>query len=232
MDEATAAVARGAPEGVVIVADEQTAGRGRRGHRWQSPGGAGLYMSIVLRPDRDDAGARVASLITLATGVAVRNGIGRLTGVWADLKWPNDLIVGKRKLAGILAEGHGLGTDNQAIVLGIGVNVRHASLDPLLMERATSLEAELGRRVSRGLVLEEALVAIAATYDRLRGGDADAILREWCEAAPSAVGATVVWDSGRGRLEAITAGLDDDGALRIRTSSGIERVIGGELQWV
>jgi BirA family biotin operon repressor/biotin-[acetyl-CoA-carboxylase] ligase len=231
MDEAAAAIARGAAEGAVVVADEQTAGRGRRGRGWQSPSGAGLYMSIVLRPSRDAAGARVLSLITLAAGVAVRVGIGRATGLWPDLKWPNDLLVGKRKLAGILAEGHAIGTDSQAIVVGIGVNLCQAVLDPSVADRATSLESELGRRVPRGLVLEELLVALAANDDRLRRGEADAILREWREAAPSAVGAKVTWDSGRGHCEGITAGLDQDGALLIRTSTAIERVIGGELQW-
>ena len=124
MDVAAATIAAGAAEGVVVVADEQTSGRGRRGREWQSPPGAGLYLSIVFRPSRDAAGARVASLLTLAAGVAVRSGIGRATGLWADLKWPNDLLVGERKLAGILAEGHGIGTDAQAIVVGVGVNVR------------------------------------------------------------------------------------------------------------
>lgn len=232
MDLAAATIAAGAAEGVVVVADEQTSGRGRRGREWQSPPGAGLYLSIVFRPSRDAAGARVASLLTLAAGVAVRSGIGRATGLWADLKWPNDLLVGQRKLAGILAEGHGIGTDAQAIVVGVGVNVRHVVLDQSVSDRATSIEAELGRLVSRGLVLEELLVALTEHYDRLRRGDADAILREWRDAAPSAVGATVLWDSGRGPLEAITAGLDQDGALLIRTSTATERVIGGELRWI
>src|SRR5262245_61352806 len=99
MDEAAAALALGATDGPVVVADEQTAGRGRRGHAWRSPPGAGLYMSMVLRPGHDAAGARIVSLITFAAGVAVRIGIGRATGLWPDLKWPNDLLIGKRKLA-------------------------------------------------------------------------------------------------------------------------------------
>lgn len=231
MDVAAAAIATGAAEGTVVVADEQTAGRGRRGHEWQSPPGAGLYLSIVFRPRHDAAGARVASLITLAAGVAVRTGIGRATGLWADLKWPNDLLVGRRKLAGILAEGHGIGTDTQAIVVGVGLNMHRAVLGPSVADRATSLEAELGRLVARALVLEELLVSLTEHYDRLRRGEADAILREWRDAAPSALGAAVVWDSGRGRCEGITAGVDQDGALLIRTSTAVERVIGGELQW-
>ena len=231
MDAAAEAVAAGAAEGFVVVADEQTAGRGRRGHGWQSPPGAGLYLSIVFRPRHDAAGARVASLMTLAAGVAVRIGIGRATGLWADLKWPNDLLVGRRKLAGILAEGHGIATDAQAIVVGIGLNLHQAVLDPPVTDRATSIEAELGRIMPRGPVLEELLVSLAEVYERLRRGEADAILREWRAAAPSAVGAAVSWDSGRGICEGITAGLDHDGALLIRTSTAVERVIGGELQW-
>jgi BirA family transcriptional regulator, biotin operon repressor / biotin---[acetyl-CoA-carboxylase] ligase len=231
MDQASLAVAAGDAEGCVVIADEQSAGRGRRGHTWQSPPGAGLYLSIVLRPSTDAASGRIASLITLAAGVGVRGAIGRASGLWADLKWPNDLLAGGRKVAGILAEGHGIGTDAAAIVVGVGVNVGQAVLDPLLADRATSIEAELGRIVPRGPLLEELLVSLAEVYLRLRGGEADAILREWREAAPSAAGTMVEWESGGVIRNGITAGVDRDGALLIRTAGAVERVIGGEVRW-
>lgn len=231
MDQAMSAIVAGAPEGYVVIADEQSAGRGRRGHAWQSPPGAGLYLSIVLRPPADGGGGRVASLITLAAGVGVRHAIGRSTGLWADLKWPNDLLAGRRKLAGILAEGHAVGTAAPAIVVGVGVNVRRAVLEPSLAERATSIEAELGRVVPRGPVLEELLVSLADVYLRLRRGDADAILREWREAAPSASGTPVEWESGGVTCEGTTAGIDRDGALMIRTATAVERVVSGEVRW-
>ena len=114
MDAASALAHDGAPHGVVVVADEQTSGRGRRGTTWASPPGAGLYFSFVARPDQ--ASMQSLPLLTLAAGVAVREGIAVATGLAADLKWPNDLIVGRRKLAGILAEGVAIGTPDQAVI--------------------------------------------------------------------------------------------------------------------
>jgi BirA family biotin operon repressor/biotin-[acetyl-CoA-carboxylase] ligase len=231
MDVAAAAAAAGAAEGFTVVADEQTAGRGRRGHGWSSPAGAGLYLSMLLRPPHDERGARVLPLMTIAAGVAVRRAIGRATGLWADLKWPNDLLVGGRKLSGILAEGHQLASPQQAVVIGAGINVSHAVLPAALASCATSLEAELGRRVTRGQVLEPLLVALPETYDELRRGDADAILREWRGAAPDAAGAPVEWDHAGEVRCGTTAGVDGDGALLIRTGAALERFIGGELRW-
>ena len=231
MDLARAAVAAGVSEGYAVVAGEQTAGRGRRGRVWQSPPGAGLYCSMVFRPRPDAAGQRAQSLMTLAAGVAARRAIATATALWPDLKWPNDVLVGRRKLAGILAEGHNLGGDDAAVVIGVGVNVLQAVLDPVVDARATSLEAELGRSVSRGAVLEQLLVALADVYVQLVRGESDAILREWRAAAPSAVGASVEWDHGREICRGTTAGIDADGALLIRTTFATERFVGGELRW-
>ena len=122
MDAASLIAQGGAAHGVVIVADEQTAGRGRRGTTWASPAGAGLYLSFIAKP-----AAETVPLITLAAGVAVRDGILAATGLAPDLKWPNDVIVGRRKLAGILAEGLAIGAPGQAVVIGVGVNVQPAS---------------------------------------------------------------------------------------------------------
>jgi BirA family biotin operon repressor/biotin-[acetyl-CoA-carboxylase] ligase len=219
MDVASALAHEGARHGVVIVADEQTAGRGRRGAIWQSPPLAGLYFSFIARPDNP-----ALSLITLAAGVAVRDGIQAATGLAADLKWPNDLIVGPRKLAGILAEGISIGSPDQAVIVGVGVNVRSAAYPPDVAARAVSLEGELGRSIDRGLLLSEILMAV---WDRLvqRPGD---ILQAWRAASPNANGTRVEWDGKNG----ITAGIDDSGALLVKTNAGIERIIAGELRWM
>ena len=230
MDLAVAAVEAGAPEGVVVVAEHQTAGRGRRGRIWSSPAGAGLYMSCVLRPPLGDAS--VLSLITLAAGVAVRRGLHHATGLQADLKWPNDVVLGPRKLAGILAEGIGVDTPAQAVVLGIGVNLTTAAHPPEIRARATSVEEVLGHPVDPGLVRTEILSALVDAYARLRAGEADDILREWRDAAPSAHGAEVEWDTPQGPLRGTTAGIDAAGALLVRTADSVERIIGGELRWV
>src|SRR5688572_27863023 len=118
MDIAAALATQGAAHGVVVAADQQTAGRGRRGSTWVSPPGAGLYFSFVARLRDFGATARTPalSLLTLAAGVGVREGVADASGLRADLKWPNDLLVGTRKLAGILAEGIAIGTPEQAVI--------------------------------------------------------------------------------------------------------------------
>jgi BirA family transcriptional regulator, biotin operon repressor / biotin---[acetyl-CoA-carboxylase] ligase len=225
MDVASALAHDAAPHGVVVVADEQTSGRGRRGTTWASPAGAGLYFSFIARPG-SAGGPSTLSLITLAAGVAVRDGVGRATGLAPDLKWPNDLIVDKRKLAGILAEGVAIGSADQAVVIGVGVNLQPAAYPPDVAARATSVEGELGRAFERGELLAEILLAL---WDRLaalerRPGD---ILQAWRAASPSARGTRVEWDGTHGT----TAGIDDSGALLVNTSAGVERIIAGELRW-
>jgi BirA family biotin operon repressor/biotin-[acetyl-CoA-carboxylase] ligase len=224
MDVASALVADGVPHGVVVGADEQRAGRGRRGHTWESPAGAGLYFSFVARPARRDNAS--LPLMTLAAGVAVRAGVEAATGFAPDLKWPNDVVVGRRKLAGILAEGFGIGTPAQAVVIGVGVNLQPSSYPPEVAQRATSIEGELGRPVDRGALLAEILASLWDGLATLARSPGD-ILQAWRAASPSAMGTRVEWDGRTGT----TAGIDDSGALLVRTAAGIERVIAGELIW-
>src|SRR5262249_35812357 len=124
-----------------VIADEQTSGRGRRGRAWFSPPGSGLYVSIVLSPAgaRRDPG-RATMLLTLMAGVALVEGVEAATGLCADVKWPNDLYIARRKLAGILAEA-----GERDVVLGYGINVSAAVFPRELADRATSIETELGR---------------------------------------------------------------------------------------
>jgi BirA family biotin operon repressor/biotin-[acetyl-CoA-carboxylase] ligase len=221
MDVAAALAHDGAPTGLVVAAEQQTAGRGRRGSTWISPPGAGLYFSFIARPSM-----RSLSLLTLAAGVAVRDGITAVCGLQCDLKWPNDLLVGTRKLAGILAEGLAIGAPGQAVIIGVGVNLRPAAYPPAVAVRATSIESELGRAVDRDTVLAGIVDAIA---DRVAALDRDPgdILQAWRDASPSAVGTRVEWDGRRG----VTDGIDEMGALLVKTAAGIERVIAGDLHW-
>lgn len=232
MDVAEEAALANAPEGLVIAAEEQTHGRGRRGRAWSSPPGAGLYLTFVFRPPLGAAAASVLPLLTLGAGVAVREAVRRASGFVADLKWPNDLMVGGRKLAGILSEGMDIGSPDQIVLVGIGINVLSASHPEDIAARATSLESELGRAIDRGLLLEELLVAVPHAYDDLRLGNADDILRSWRSASPSAVGHRVEWQDLRGVHRGTTAGVDESGALLVNTNLGIERVLAGELLWM
>jgi BirA family transcriptional regulator, biotin operon repressor / biotin---[acetyl-CoA-carboxylase] ligase len=231
MDVAEEAVNAGAAENLVIVADEQTMGRGRRGRTWSSPPGAGLYLSFVFH-SRSTPAAGGGSLLTLAAGVAVRTAITRATGLAPQLKWPNDVMVSRRKLAGILAEGLAVGTPAATIVLGIGINILGASHEGDIAARATSLEDELSRRVDRASVLEEVLVAVSDARDDVSRGNTSDILRQWRDAAPSAQGAAVEWRAQSGTQRGTTAGIDDTGALLVRTPTGVERIVGGEVIWV
>lgn len=231
MDVALEAVRAGAPEGTVIVADEQTTGRGRRGRHWSSPPEAGVYVSFVFRPPVGAISNRLLPLLTLVAGVGVRAAITLATGFVPELKWPNDVVVGRRKLAGILAEGIDIGAPTQSVVLGVGVNTRRAAHAPDIAERATSLEQEVGKTVDQQQVLDALLLEVPGAYDALRRGAVDDILRTWREAAPSARGAHVEWDTIAGTNSGVTAGIDDAGALLIRTATGIDRVMSGELRW-
>lgn len=234
----------GAPEGAWVVAEEQTAGRGRRGRTWESPPGAGLYLSVVFRP-REDAGAddRATPLLTLIAGVAAATGVRAATGLAPALKWPNDLVIEPpgereragysrfRKLAGILAEASATGGDLQFVVLGIGVNLTPAAYPPDVAARATSIEGELGRPADRAVVLVEILSALADSRRRLLDGRQDELLAAWRALAPSSVGRRVHWNAGDRRMHGVTHGIDASGALMVKTDSHLERIIAGDVLW-
>lgn len=222
----------GAPEGATVVASTQTAGRGRMGRQWFSPLGAGLYVSVVCRD-----GAAIP-FITLAGGVAVAEGIRMATGLPVQIKWPNDVVVTdghfasrRRKLAGILAEGSSTGTGVQHVILGFGVNLRPAAYPPDLADRATSIETELGRAPDEAAVLVEILVALDALLEQVSAGSTQPLLERWRNLAPSASGSAVAWDTPAGTMTGTSAGIADDGALLVKTSGGIERIISGEVRW-
>ena len=223
---------QGAPEGAIALALAQTAGRGRQGREWFSPPGAGIYVSIVCRTPA------MLPTLTLAGGVAVADGITRATGLPVAIKWPNDVVVhdtaapGKRrKLAGILAEGAGGLTGVQYVVLGCGINVRPADYPATLAARVTSIEHELGRTVEPALVLAEMLAALNEQAEALIAGRRRDVLDRWRALSPSASGTRVDWTAEGKTLQGTTAGIDDDGALLVRTSNGFERIIAGELHW-
>jgi BirA family biotin operon repressor/biotin-[acetyl-CoA-carboxylase] ligase len=227
-DLAAAMAERHAPEGRVVVADAQSAGRGRHGRSWISPAGAGLYVSVVLRP----AGPAL-QLLTIAAGVAIAEGIQSATGLVADVKWPNDVYAAGRKLAGILAEASSshAGGAIQYVVVGAGINVMPSAYPADIAGRATSLEAELGRPVDRGLVLAEYLSALAARYRELQGGGGK-IIDAWRARAASMLGRRVQWEGAGATHDGIALDIDDTGALVVRTAAGAVRLTAGEVRWV
>lgn len=239
-DAASSLAAGPDAEGVVVIADAQTAGRGRLGRTWFSPPASGLYVSVVLTPARARTDpARATTLLTLAAGVALAEAIETVSGLGADLKWPNDLYVARRKLGGILAEavptdawGSGVPRELVNIVIGYGINVAPAAFPPELGDRATSLESELGRAIDRVALLVETIAALARRYTDLLGGQYDAILDAWRLRAPSSTGARVAWTTPEGPHSGVTMGIDGEGVLLVRVGERVERIVAGELTWI
>jgi BirA family biotin operon repressor/biotin-[acetyl-CoA-carboxylase] ligase len=229
----------GAHEGTTVVAEAQTAGRGRYRRSWYSPPGAGLYLSIILRPgaveyihrplfERDTA----VTLLTLATGVAIAQVVRATTGLPAAIKWPNDILVGRRKLAGILTEGVSLAGKLQFAVVGIGVNLQPAAYPRELASLATSIEAETNRPADRALIFAETLAEVAGRYGDLLAGRFDAILTAWRNLAHPFRSALVEWDSAGGLVRGRAEDIDDGGALLVRVGDHVHRIFGGEIRWL
>lgn len=231
-DVALRAADRGAPEGSLYVAGAQTAGRGRLGRSWHSPPEAGLYVSTIVRRPA------LGPWITLAGGVAVAQGIREATGLPVQLKWPNDVVAvtgsafrSRRKLAGILAEASSGADAIHYIVLGFGINLRKSALPPELEGRAGSLEGELGRQVDGGAVLAETLAALHRSTSGIEAAGSSHLLAEWLRLSPSAHGADIEWDGPDDVRTGVSAGIDADGALRVATATGVERIVSGEVRW-
>ena len=205
----------GAPSGTVVLADRQTAGRGRMGRRWFSPPGLGLYMSALIRPS-GPVGA--VTLWTLASALAACEACREMTG-GVTIKWPNDLYHGGRKLAGTLTELRTAGPCVQELIVGTGFNVNHRESDfpPPLATRATSLlQARGGMDVDRELLATGYLGRLGQRFATLERGGGDEILDAWSRLAPGTAGERVrITQEGAAYFEGITRGLDSSGALRV-----------------
>jgi BirA family transcriptional regulator, biotin operon repressor / biotin---[acetyl-CoA-carboxylase] ligase len=222
----------GAPEGLVVLADMQTAGRGRLGRRWISPPGSGVYVSVLLRPPA------LTPLFTLAAGVASAEAIEVATGLRPTVKWPNDICVlpsqgPPRKLGGVLAEGRAAAGDGACVlVIGIGINVRSAAYPPDVAGLAASLEDELGRPVERDLVIVELLAALWRHYDDIRRGRTADVLTAWRECATATFGRRIEWQDGAASGTGVIEDVDESGALLVRTDRGVVRIVSGEVRWM
>ena len=204
----------GAAEGLVIVADEQTAGRGRLQRAWSSPKGAGLYFSILFRPlipvDQ-------WPLITFAAALAVGDALQQAAGVRTDIKWPNDLLSGERKICGILAEAIDT-PGGRAVIVGIGINLTQQAFP-----EATSVSEATGTRPDREAILAALLSALARWYSLL--GDREKILAAWSSRSSYTTGKLVQVNNGDESWQGTTCGVEPDGALRLRTGDGEVKII-------
>ncbi len=235
-DVALALAASGAPEGTAVLADRQRAGRGRRGRSWWSPPGAGMYLSVIVRAD--GIGDRVP-LLTLAAGVALADAVTGTTGLPVELKWPNDVVIGRpwRKLAGILCEASSLGAPEGAVVVGLGLNLLRSAFPPEIADRATSLDLECSHAVSRGAIVAACLRHLRLQVARLRRGDAMLVLDQWRTLGRAGLDREPVrWHDGPSPRRGTVVGLGDDGALVVRPADGgpgshDARLVAGEVVW-
>jgi BirA family biotin operon repressor/biotin-[acetyl-CoA-carboxylase] ligase len=216
---------RGAAAGFVVAAARQTRGRGRLGRRWESARDAGLYVSILLRPELD---VRDAGQLTILSSVAMADAVEAVAGFRPQIKWPNDLVVVGRKLAGLLIETERVSQRLAWAVIGIGLNVNHETADfpPELREIATSLRIVAGRSFRRADLLVALLHALAARIARPFAETREA----WAESSLT-LGQRVKLTTLRGVLHGQAVGLDPSGALLLRLESGeIEIVTAGDMQ--
>jgi BirA family biotin operon repressor/biotin-[acetyl-CoA-carboxylase] ligase len=221
-----AAVA-GAEEGSAFLADQQTGGRGRNGHSWHSEAGTAVLLSIVLRPRIVVAQSLWLSLMA---GVAAHDAIAKTCGVSCDLRWPNDLLVGKKKVCGILTE---ISADHELLrfaVVGIGINVNQSSFPPDISGLATSLAIETGRACPRTDLLLALLESLQAEYFRALAKNGTQSLLQRIESISSYVRGKSVHVDEAGGYEGLTDGLDERGFLQVRTQSGVRKVLSGGVR--
>jgi BirA family biotin operon repressor/biotin-[acetyl-CoA-carboxylase] ligase len=218
----------GAPEGVVVFAESQTKGRGRLGRKWSSPARKGLWFSVLLRPNLSP---QETTRLTVASATALARAIRKETGVLPQIKWPNDILIRGRKVAGILTEMSAELDRVKHVILGIGVDVNLTAADfsPDLRKIATSLKIESGESIDRPQLAATVLRELDRDYARACGKGFAALADEW-EAQCATLGSNVTIHLGdrtvRGRAES----LDDDGTLLVRTQHGrLERIIGGDV---
>lgn len=216
--------------GTLVVADRQSAGRGRSDHSWYSPKGQGIYASLLLEPLVEP---QLAHFVTLAAGLAVYRGLaGQIPDQSRDLdiKWPNDILWKGKKVSGILVESVVQDATLKHLVLGIGINVGQSVFPDDIQGRAVSLFQIAGRPFSRHDVLLAVLAQLDTALGLLAAGQSDRICREWESVSSFAQGRKVkFFEQGRPIL-GTTAGLQPDGALRVRTRHGERRAVyGGEI---
>lgn len=205
---------RDAPEGTVVLAEQQLLGRGRGDRSWHSPPGVGVYCSVILRPKLLPS---MGQLITLMTAVAVAKTVSLKTDLSPQIKWPNDILVNENKVGGILIEGKARPTGIDYIVVGIGINVNHTSADlpEDLLLRASSLRMELGETVERDELIAQLFAELESLCERLQQEDSAYILEQW-RSFSATLGQRVRVIQKDGIIEGVAVDVNEEGALLLR----------------
>jgi BirA family transcriptional regulator, biotin operon repressor / biotin---[acetyl-CoA-carboxylase] ligase len=217
----------GEEEGALVLAEEQTAGRGRAGHQWHSERATGIYATILLRPKLAPV---QAPLLTMMAGLSAHAAVESATGLSVDLKWPNDLLVRGKKLGGILTEMHAEPTLVRFVAVGIGINVNQHKFPADLVATSTSLRMETGKTQSRLEVLVQFLRQFERDYRQLLTEGPQSVVKRFEEISSYARGKRVKVVNGRESFTGVTAGLEPEGLLRVKRDDGqTVTVIAGDI---
>lgn len=218
---------QGALHGVLVVADSQTGGKGRRGRNWISPPGVSIFMSIGLCPD---FAPEKASMLTLVMALAVAEAVEEVSGLSADIKWPNDIVVHKRKVCGILTEMHCKSERSYSVIIGVGINVNQSAFDEEIAATATSLLLEKGEPVNREQLIRKTVECFEKYYEQfLQTGDMSLLMAEYERRLVNKDARVQVLDP-KGEYSAIATGINSMGELLVKKEDGTQtRVYAGEV---
>ncbi|MNP18249.1 Bifunctional ligase/repressor BirA [compost metagenome] len=228
-EEARIRAEKGAAEGTLILAEEQTGGKGRLGRKWFSPYGKGIWMSLLLRPQQP---LKFTSQLTLLTGVAVCRAIRSTTGIEAGIKWPNDILMNNRKICGILLESAVEDEVVRYCIVGIGISVNLDDQDypSELKEIATSIKMECGKAVDRTVLIAAVMDEFESLYKLYQHEGFQPIATLW-EALSVTIQQEVIVSTYQGQLEGVAVGLDSSGALLVDMGQGkVMSVISGDVK--
>lgn len=213
---------KGAPQGALVVADMQTAGRGRRGRSWSSPAGTNAYFTLILKPDFEPD---KASMLTLVMAMAVAEGIREACGLEALIKWPNDIVVGGKKVCGMLTELSVQQEYIQHVVVGAGVNVGIQEFPPEIADTAACLEEECGRRVPRAQLIVYIMKAFEKYYEKFMETMDFSVLKEAYDNLLVNCDREVCVLDPKGEYTGISRGINSVGELLVELPDGSERTV-------
>ncbi len=230
-DEVEQMARNGEPEGMVVFAESQSKGRGRLGRKWSSPCGKGLWFSILVRPRMRPS---EITQLTAATATAIVRSITQETGLKPKIKWPNDVMLGGKKVSGILTELHAELDQVKYAIIGIGIDVQQSLSDfsSELRHTATSLKIESGQNIGLPSLATSLLIELDNDYARIQNHDFDKLAEEW-ERHCKTIGKLVAIEIGPRKIRGRAEALDPNGALLIRTEHGrLEPITGGDVRIV
>ncbi len=218
---------QGAPEGTLVTAESQTAGKGRRGRSWVSPPGTGIWFSLLLRPDIHPAHA---PMLTLTAALAVAEAIEEICGLKAGIKWPNDIVVSGKKVCGILTEMSAEAEQVHYVVIGIGINANMTEFPEEIRKTATSLYLETGKKVRRARLTAAVMARMEYWYERFLKTSDMTLLKEAYTARLVNLNQEVVILDSRSGSEGLCRGIDDGGLLLVEEKDGrLRKVMSGEV---